>query len=364
MGVSRTPGFERVRLYRTLRTAHLEQALQLHPAVIVYSRRRYDFDDALAARLDLVHAGPWRAAALLLRRGAAEVEVNEPLMRMAVRATAVAVAAARVRGLLTGRQPRLVSYGIENLDPFGAPRDARAALAAHLDRALTRFVWGQLDRFVYGTEAARDLYARLLPPFGDPAGHRLLPTLPQPCDCPPAPRDRSAVLFLGAFSPRKGFGLLREAWPAVRDAAPGAHLHLAGQGAQAAEAAAWAEADRTVELSLDPPRPLVHAALRRAQVLVLPSQPQPGWREQLGLPLTEALAHGCTVVTTDETGLAPWLRAHGHTVVPAGGSPGELAGAVAAALRAARPAAGVLADLPARDGRLAADDWLFAPSPR
>jgi glycosyltransferase involved in cell wall biosynthesis len=100
----------------------------------------------------------------------------------------------------------------------------------------------------------------------------------------------------------------------------------------------------------------------------LASQPTAGWREQVGLPIVEGLAHGCRVVTTDQTGLAGWLREHadrGHRVVPAGGSGADLAAAVLAALTTPTGdgPGSVLADLPVRDGRLAADDWLFEPGP-
>ncbi|GAB3453324.1 glycosyltransferase [Kineococcus endophyticus] len=353
----------RARVYRTLRSAHLEQALQLAPALVVHRQRRYDFDETLAARLDVVQAGPWAAALLLLRRGVRQVEVNEPLMRGAVRDTARTVAALRLVGALTGRRVQVVAYGIENLDPYAAPLPSprwRAAAARDLDRRLSRFVWRRLDRFASGTAAARDLYAATLP--ATRAAQRLVPAVPAPCDCPPQDRPAGRVLFLGAFSERKGFADLRRAWPGVTATCPHARLQLVGQGAMLAEAERWAAQDPTVELLLDPPRTRVHEELRRAAVLVLPSRRTVRWREQVGRPLVEGLAHGCTVVTTTETGLAPWLAEHGHTVLapdrvdpPADG----LTTALADAVRAGRSAAAVLADLPVRDGRLAADDWLF-----
>jgi glycosyltransferase involved in cell wall biosynthesis len=106
----------------------------------------------------------------------------------------------------------------------------------------------------------------------------------------------------------------------------------------------------------------VHRALRRAAVLVLLSQPTPTWREQVGLPLVEGLAHGCTVVTTAETGLADWLAAHGHTVLAPDAAPATVVAAVVEALAAGRPAASVLADLPDDDGRQAAEAWLSRPA--
>jgi glycosyltransferase involved in cell wall biosynthesis len=104
----------------------------------------------------------------------------------------------------------------------------------------------------------------------------------------------------------------------------------------------------------------VHAELRRASVVVLPSRRQVAWREQVGLPIVEGLAHGCTVVTTDETGIADWLRRNGHGVIPAA-SVGELLASVITEA-AARPldARAVCASLPRQDSRLEADSWMFA----
>ena len=93
------------------------------------------------------------------------------------------------------------------------------------------------------------------------------------------------------------------------------------------------------------------------------AQPTTTWREQVGLPLVEALSYGCTVVTTNETGLAGWLADHGHQVVPGAAATAELAAAVVRALRAPLTVGAVLASLPAEDGRLAADRWLFDDVP-
>jgi len=353
-------GTHRARLYRTLRTAHLEQALELSPATIVYRDRRYDFDEGLASRLELVRTGTLGAALWLARSGVTELEINEPLMRYSVRGTALAVAAVGLRSWWGGPRTTVVSYGIENLDPFarraGSPR-ARAS--ARLDRLLTRFVWSQTDRMVYGTPSAKALYQATLASRRGPGAEALVLPLPQECRCPAQPRDPSRVVFLGAFSHRKGFSMLREAWPTVLEQRPSASIVLLGKGPLEPLARSWAQEDRSVRLLLDPARTTIHEWLRRGQVLVLPSQPQPRWREQVGRPITEALSHGCSIVTTTETGLAPWLESRGHSVLAPGADAARLAAAVVHELDTPRTAREVLSSLPERDGRLAADDWLF-----
>jgi len=152
------------------------------------------------------------------------------------------------------------------------------------------------------------------------------------------------------------------AWPSIKVWLPDARLTIVGTGAFADRAAAAAAADPAIELIIAPSRADIHDQLRRSRVLVLPSQPAPGWREQVGLPICEGLAHGCTIVTSTETGLADWLGAHGHTLVRPEVPAEALARALVAALRQDRSADSVLGDLPPTDGRLAADDWLFNES--
>lgn len=353
----------RVRLYATVRSAHLERARVLAPATILYRERRYDFDPALTSGLDLLRAGPARLVAVLAVSGVRELEVNEPLMVSSARRTLAAVAVVRLSGLLRRRPVRVVTYAIANDDPFRpAPAPGPAGRARrHLDRLLVRLVARSVDRVAFGTEAAAELYDRLVPQLAARAEAVVLPGLPAACPCPPAEvdADPGAVLFVGALEERKGVPLLMRAWPDVVAARPDATLTLVGTGPLLAEVRAFVESRPETRLVVDPPREEVHRRLRAASVLVLLSQRTARWREQVGLPIVEGLAHGCSVVASDETGLAGWLAAHGHAVVPAAADAAEVAAAIVAVLDGRRPREDVLADLPVRDGRLEADAWLF-----
>lgn len=344
----------RVRLYQSIRSAHLERARELSPAAIVYQVTRYDFDPSLAEGLELHRAGPAEAARLIADAGVEAIEINEPLMLASLPATVRTLLSLRRRGAT----PLVVSYAIENADPFAAgtaPR-LRTRVRRRLERGAARWVWRRVDRIAFGTEAALDRYRQLL---GDATGvSTVIPALPAPCDrADEPPVDPETVLFLGAFVPRKGIRVLLEAWPAVLAARPAAKLVVVGKGALLDEV----RAVEGVTLIEDPSRDRIHTALAEAALLVLPSQPTPTWREQVGLPIVEGLQHGCTVVTTAETGLASWLTAHGHRVVERPADAAELAATLLAALDDPVPPAAVRASLPARDGRLAADDWMFAP---
>jgi glycosyltransferase involved in cell wall biosynthesis len=229
-------------------------------------------------------------------------------------------------------------------------------LKRRLDLILAGRIWRRVDRVAFGTSAAQELYARRLPHRVDQA-QALIWALPAPASELVA-KEPCQVLFLGAFSDRKGFSLLVRAWPLVRAQLAGARLLQIGKGPLLAQAEQLAASDRTARLTVDPPRAEIRAQLARSQVLVLPSQRQRAWREQVGLPIVEGLSYGCTIVTTEETGLADWLAAHSHRVLPARLNEADLAEAIVDALR--QPVVGVRESLPTQDGRLVADRWMFA----
>lgn len=357
----------RVRIYHTVRTAHLERSLDLDAADIFYGRRRYDFDEGLAAavsrRSRLAQVSGARQAWNLLRRPYDAIEINEPIALETVRRTALALAAVSVSDTLRRRRTSVATYAIGNvpLAELPCPR-GKARLGRLLDERLAPWVWRRCDRVVFGTGAASDAYRSS---FGAP-GRRTkminVPALPTACSCPAGTADADGgqrLLFLGDLSARKGFDMVANAWPIVRDRLPAARLVIVGRGVLLEQARSLAAADHTVTLVIDPPREIVHKQLRSATVVVLPSQPTRGWREQVGLPLVEGLAHGCTVVTTDETGIADWLRNNGHHTVPADHAPMRLVEAIVEALGHPQDPESVYRSLPDRDGRLEADVRMF-----
>lgn len=353
--------FPRARVYGSVRSAHLERARVSAPASILHRRWRYDHDPALTTGLDLIRGRVPSLMVTLVRSDLDVVEVNEPLLRPGLLKTSLAVAAARTGARRRGRPVSMVAYAIENRDNFATvPDGLRGRVRWAVDRRLSRYVAGQLDRLCFGTDAAAELYSRALPDRLR-AVTTTIPALPAPCTCPvvESSAPSSSVLFLGSFAERKGFPQLLAAWPIVRSSHPGARLVLVGQGPMVQDARAFAAAHPEVDLVEAPPRDEVHRRLRAAAVLVLPSQRTPTWREQVGLPLVEGLAHGCTVVTTRESGLASWLGSHGHAVVDDASSADDLAAALGWALEAGRRRGDVMGDLPAVDGRLAADAWLM-----
>ncbi|MBO3096485.1 glycosyltransferase family 4 protein [Cellulomonas dongxiuzhuiae] len=363
-GRARAPLRAHVQLYEQARTAHLERQAADPRLSLLYAAPRYDFDVQLAERLDARRASTLDAARLLWRSDVAVLEITEPAFLAGIVRAATCLTALRLRRVVRRRPlPRVVSYAIGNNDPREEyqPRSVREQVTFRAKWWMSSRVVRRVDRLVFGTPQAAATYHAL---YGPPSRHqetRTIPALPTPCSCPTAAPDPGRILFLGAFVERKGLAVLLEAWPALAEH-PGTTLTCVGKGQLEGEVRALAATDDRVRVVVDPPREQIHAELRAASVLVLPSQASPTWREQVGLPIVEALEHGCTVVTTDQTGLAPWLAEHGHRVVPSSAAAADLGDALLDTLLAPLPRAEVLASLPTQDGREAAHAWMFADS--
>ncbi len=362
------PELRHVQLYDVARTAHFERALRSGArTTILFEVRRYDFDEELAAAVGARRAGIWGAFQYALRHDIDVLEIAEPLVARAAPRSLAAIAGTRIRGLFRRRRATVVAYAIENKDPWdgNATLPPHARLRLRMQLALTPAVWRRIDRIAYGTSQSAELYRRRFP--DGRREHRpeeaVIPALPVAEKVSDAPRG-PVVTFLGELSERKGYDRVREAWPFVLGSHPGARLVLIGKGAGADDAVAFAEVTASVTTLIDPPRDRLFAELHASKVLVLPSQPRPRWREQVGLPIVEGLGRGCLIVTTSETGLAEWLRDHGHQVVSPPDDTAALAAALSRALDDPRTPSQVVADLPPVDGRAEAERWMIRmPSP-
>jgi len=354
------------RAYWSLRSAHLERAQELPDAAIIYGKANYDFDESLAVDLELLHAPSASSVAQVVRasRELEILEVNEPLGLDSLPWTLAALTAARVSARLQDRRVRVVSYAIENRDPFeeATASTTKARVRKVLERMSSRHLVKHIDRIAFGTDGSAATYRRR---FANdlPDETTVIPALPTTCSCLTSPQQSGQqLIFVGALTTRKGFDVLLRCWPAIATELPNATLVIIGKGVLEPEAATLAAADPRVRLLIDPPREAIHEQLRFSNTLILMSQRTNRWREQVGLPIVEALAHGVQVVTTTETGLADWLSEHGHQTLAPDSTDTEVIAAVVRSLQAAPASDEVLASLPLIDGRLAADEWLFTSS--
>ncbi len=360
MPTASTLQHQRVRLYDQVRSVHLERARELEPAAILFRSKRYDFDESLTEGIELTQAGTFAAARLALTSRITHLEINEPLYLDALPRTAMTLFALALRRLTGSPRAIVATYAIENRDPFRTePPRFRTRVRRRLERVLSELVWRRVDIAVFGTTGAHELYAHSF--RRQPARHTIVEALPCACPCAiGAPQDADRMVFLGSFGARKGFGDVLTAWTIVREERPDARLTLLGTGPLLEDARTAAEQDPSITLIVDPPRAAIHEQLRGAHALVLPSRRTRTWREQVGLPIVEGLAHGCEIVTTEETGIADWLRETRHRVLPSDADAHRLARAMIDALDAKRSRAEILAQLPSVDGRIAAGRLLFS----
>lgn len=357
------------RFFAEARSMHLERAPQMAPAVTFYLRRRGDFDIALGnARPDFKQTSRLK----LIRDCSALkpdiLELPEPLcIQVSVLSVLLAVSC-RTRNQLAGRKLRTVAYAIENSDPSRYPRVVPERLRwawLAMARGFARMHARQLSEIVFGTEGARDAYVNTVgqqwasnngPPY------MVVPAIPSACPCADLSlKEKGATLFLGDLHARKGLDILLAAWNQLGDAVQEHHLSLTIVGTGDLS-------DSALQASMDDPsitylgslvRERVHAELNRAAIVLLPSQPGNRWREQVGLPITEGLAHGCLVITTNETGLASELRNLGHVVVKAPTTSDSLRESIVKTQSLKATASSLLERLPVQDGRITAERWLI-----
>lgn len=131
-----------VRVYRSLRSAHLERAHATAPASILYTRRRDDFDENLVDGVDIIQGNAFMLFCTLLRSDLELIEINEPLMRDGLLHGLGAVVAAGLSGLIRRRRVSIVTYAIENRNPFQAGSGARVRtrLNTMMDQLLATIV--------------------------------------------------------------------------------------------------------------------------------------------------------------------------------------------------------------------------------
>ncbi|WP_424348219.1 glycosyltransferase [Kocuria sp. CH-021] len=357
-----TPRRRTAKYYPVARTAHLERLHDFSPAVFFYTASRLDFDmDRAPVGTAIVQCSVFDMLRRVYRDRIETLEVPEPMVMtqwpqlITVHAT---VALWKMFGL---RRVSLVSYCIENYPvhlKVAIKLRTTERVARILARGVVYFLLSTTERVAFGTEDSRRTYEDLVSgPLERIVENELVWALPRARSV--AREQGEGVVFLGTFEDRKGIGCLMEAWPHVVREAPSARLTILGMGGRLEAVRRFAASTPSVELLVCPPRTRIFEELDRAKALVLFSQPTSRWKEQVGLPLLEGLSFGCEIVASDETGVSCWLASHGHQVLEHTAQATALARGIRQALVSTRSKKTILSSLPAEDGRIVADHYLF-----
>lgn len=335
-----------------LRAAHVERFTEWATQdAVLYRATKWDLD-AVPPSERVTRLTPRTFFNALRQEGKLTVELPEPLWMRELPLTAVLAIAARV---IKGRRVHLVTYCIENNDVptlVGAPKWTEAPVGRVVGTIIGGLFGTLLDKVAFGSPGAMATYASL--PGLLRAPHELILELPAPT-LPITEATNSDVLFVGRLEDRKGVGHLLDAWRRI-EPETSASISVVGDGPLHSAVAAWVEESPKRRSHM---KHIEHASLgviyARHRVLVAPSVRDGRWREQIGLPIKEALSHGLTIVTTSETGLASWLSTENHTVIS---DVDQLARALLTTIHAPLRPDVVVASLPTIDGRRNADLWM------
>lgn len=352
-----------VRLVPELRSVHLVRHLHTTPARLLYLERNYDLGDRVVPR-DIEEVTVRSAVMRLWRSDATVLELPEPLWMRFFPKTLAFGLVWKLSGAVRGHRREIASYCMENNDLerlVGGDRRAPRALVTAAGLIIGTYTRLVVDRLAFATTDSREVYSSL--PLVD------VDTAPVFTELSVA-RESSTTstagrfLFVGALEERKGLTPLMSAWEAVEADSDDHVLTIVGQGDLADDVAAWADARPRSRRFLGlRSREDVLELMESSRVLVAPSVASGRWKEQVGLPIKEALSTGLTIVTTDQTGLASWLESHGHHVLASDPS-STLADRLGQALRDAdrdplAPSA-VQESLPPDESRYEADAWMHA----
>jgi glycosyltransferase involved in cell wall biosynthesis len=348
-----------VRFLPQLRSAYIERFAAGPDAVTYFTSAEY-LDDNIVDANRYRRTSHARLLWVVVRGRYDVLALPEPLWIVNLPLTTLLAYLAKVSARIRGRRVQVVTYAIENSSvgillglPAMVPRWIRvmAVRLVSLPYLLT------LDRIAVGTAGAAQTYKELVAawPMFTRRMNEFLPLAPA-CDCADFTKVPHTVLFLGPLESRKGLDTLLDAWPLVVERDPAARLVICGTGPLLDRVEIAASILPSVSHVVTSMRKEMHRLLAQSAVVVSLPRAQRRWREQIGLSLTEGLAHGCHIVTTDETGFATWLAEQGETVLH---RPSALstARAIAAALRRGRDPH---YPLPQVSGRAEAEWWMLS----
>ncbi|MBW9111732.1 glycosyltransferase family 4 protein [Microbacterium ureisolvens] len=324
-------------------------------AALLYFDEKYDLEQRTSRDERIRQVSVMGAVVEAFSSDCDTLDIFEPLWVRNLHKWAVIAFAWKIGHVM--RRSRVVSYCMENnsISALVAGRGRNRRLVTWVfTRVLGLAMSIVYTRLAFASSGAAATYQRLR--LSPRVRSQVFTSLPSPDPLAVTSGDRSGVVFVGRLEERKGIESLMRAWSVVEEQLPDARLDIIGDGPMAPEVRAWATTERRAFHS-SMAHSLVKSLLLERSVLVLPSIRSGRWREQIGLPILEGLSAGCTIVASDETGLAEWLADQGHRVYDSSSSTG-LVGALLAALNQPLQVREVVASLPSVPTRKTAVEWL------
>lgn len=353
-------------VYSQVRTVHLERIYNFNDDIkLIYNGTSYDFDEELANKLGAKRLSFFQTIFFLVKNRPAIAELNEPSCIGIWLHLIPYIIVIKLTNSFLREKTAIVAYAIDNIDPTRV-----ISKWLHLPHQIVeipfRYIFTLIvkcyDRVAFGTQSSVEIYMRATLGFPSQVEWKTFDALDKVCTfCQPIKKERS-IIFVGRFDERKGLLQLMDAWQYVYARNNLARLYILGKGHLLDQVTLFSNSNKGVSVIVDPTRKEIHEYLNKARVLVLLSQPEKYWREQVGLPILEGLSHGCEIIASEETGISDWLRVNGHRVLPSYVSSIDLSKCIESALINARNRADIIHALPTEDTRMIAARWLWRPS--
>src|SRR5690554_593385 len=274
---------------------------------------------AMAAVISLLLWGERRALRREVRRQRPDVIFAHWFTPQAIVASTVARRAKVPFGFTTHASDVEV---LRRLGPLGTWMVRRVTRRARFVTAVSRQTAGRLFEFFTPEERVRLEQEAAIIPMGV---HR--------ADALAEPSDPRTVAVMARLVEKKGIHILLDAWPAVREAVPGARLLIGGDGPWRERLESQAQELEGVELHGYVTGAAKSALENQAGVVAVPSiVATDGDVDGLPVAAIEGLARGAYVVATDVSGAQELLRNTSAGAVVLAGEPQELGEALIAAM--------------------------------
>ncbi|WP_253181599.1 glycosyltransferase family 4 protein [Curtobacterium sp. UCD-KPL2560] len=348
-----------IRVIPELRPYHLELLPDWPPAATYYFEKKYDLADEDPQGVTRITKARWLL--LMLKTKANRIEIWEPLWVRLLPLHFVSFGLFSVAGVARGKRRLLRSYCLENneVSALLGTRFGTNLMQPFFRALVGSYIRLAYERLSYASESARTTYHSLSGTLSVPS--ELITNLPAAPEGVPDRKTPGRAVFVGRLETRKGILLLLEAWAIVEERCPSAKLHIVGSGPLSDQVEDFVrQSPESRSYAGFIPKNEIGSVLNQQSILIAPSLREGRWREQIGLPIQDGLRAGLTIVTTMETGLAPWLQANGHVLVAASPTSQELATAICRALARPLEPTSIRATLPLRDGRVSAAWYLAA----
>lgn len=357
-----------VHYWPELRSKHLNSASMQSGSLFLVQKYKTDFDvTKIPANAQIRSAGVWKSIFIIFKARPEVVEIPEPLYYRYLLKTVLLVSAISLLSKFRKCPPKFVTFCLENGDKGLMPRRLSYISSIIWVAAITplvRYLVQKLDKVAFGSELAQNTLKTWLTKnqiVDLDSKSRYFPQLPSKCEChPELKKVEGSVLFIGELEARKGIPLLIQAWEEHSKEFKNSTLTIAGSGSLKSAVDQLALRNNNVNFLGQVNRDTVHKLMRTNQIVVLPSRRSGSWREQIGLPIEEGLAHSCSLIASEDSGLSNFLIENKQQVLKWDFSLEELV--VALRSSTLNPVVVSSEKLPTRNQRGVAEDWLLSKS--